>query len=211
MNTQDKSNDVDLEIAAISAVHAALKLLDRDAQKRVVGYVAAKLGIEGTRSANLTERMPDPVESSPPADAPTQVTQTEGDDSLDGISPVARKWMRRNGLTAPALSEVFSVGEDEVDLIAKSVPGKSKKTKTHSVILLKGVAAYLGSGAARITHQQIKEVSLHYDAYDSPNFAAYLKDFASEVSGTKEAGYTLTARGLAAATELVKQMVQAEK
>ena len=125
-----------------------------------------------------------------------------------GLALWLKKWMQRNGLSMSSLSKIFSVGEDEIDLIAKSVPGKSKKTRTHSVILLKGVAAYLGSGAARISHQQIKETCLHYDAYDSPNFAAYLKDFASEITGTKQSGYTLTARGLAAATELAKEMTQ---
>jgi hypothetical protein len=76
--------------------------------------------------------------------------------------------------------------------------------------LIPGIQS-LHSGAARITHQQIKEVSLHYDAYDGTNFAAYLKDFAAEVSGTKEAGYSLTPRGMSAATELVKQLIQPEK
>ncbi len=50
----------------------------------------------------------------------------------------------RNGLTAKGLSGVFSLGVDEIDLIAKNVPGKSKTDRTHSVLLLKGVAAYLG-------------------------------------------------------------------
>ena len=51
---------------------------------------------------------------------------------------------------------------------------------------------------------QVKEACLHYDAFDNSNFASYLKSFAAEVSGTKESGYTLTARGLTAATDLIK-------
>lgn len=40
------------------------------------------------------------------------------------------------------------------------------------------------------------------------NFAAHLKSFSSEVGGNKESGYTLTARGLAAATDIVKVLVE---
>ena len=78
----------------------------------------------------------------------------------------------------------------------------------HSVFLLKGVAAYLGTGAARFTHEQIKETCLHYDAFDSSNFAVYFKSLSAEVSGNKETGYTLTPRGLAAGTEMVRVLSQ---
>jgi hypothetical protein len=119
--------------------------------------------------------------------------------------------MARNGLQADQLSRIFSLGVDEIDLIAETVPGKSKAERVYSVALLKGAAAYLGTGAARFTHEQIKEACLHYDAYDSPNFAATLKRLASEVAGSKETGYTLTARGLASATEALKKMTQKSK
>jgi hypothetical protein len=48
---------------------------------------------------------------------------------------------------------------------------------------------------------------VHYDAFDANNFAAHMKNFSADISGTKEAGYALTARGLTSATELVKQMI----
>jgi len=35
--------------------------------------------------------------------------------------------MTRNGLEAEKLSAIFSLGIDEIDLVAKSVPGKGKK------------------------------------------------------------------------------------
>ena len=105
---------------------------------------------------------------------------------------------------------LFSLGVDEIDLVAKKVPGDNKKDRMHSVLLLKGIAAYLSSGVARFTHQQLKEACLHYDAYDGNNFASYLKDFAGEVSGTKSGGYTLTPRGLTAATEMIKDLVSAK-
>jgi hypothetical protein len=76
-------------------------------------------------------------------------------------------------------------------------------------LLLKGIAAYLSTGVARVSHEQLKEACLHYDAFDPANFATHMKDFAAEASGTKESGYTLTARGLTAATEIIKSIVKA--
>lgn len=208
--------DLDPEIIAISAVYTALKDLNQDAQNRVINYVSAKLGLNRsqTDSHNL-----DDSENGDDDDYQMQTPKNETDLShkdtgqeLEGISPVARKWMLRNGLSATALSSTFSLGVDEIDLVAKTVPGgKNKKEKMRSVFLLKGVAAYLGGGVARFTHEQAKETCLHYDAYDGKNFATYLKGMQSEVSGNKETGYQLSARGLASATEILKQLNQPQK
>ena len=111
----------------------------------------------------------------------------------------------------PKLHDLFSLGIDEIDLVAKHVPGNSKSERLRNVILLKGVAAYLSTGTPRITSEQLKEASLHYNAYDLTNHAKHLKGFAPYVGGTKEAGYTLTARGLAAATELVKGLLSSKQ
>lgn len=211
MGTQNNLAVPDPEINAITVLYDALRLLDREAQLRVVQYVASKLGI-GKELATPSspqggdvwppdkQMQHEPEEATPSGEA--------SDVSSAGINVVAQKWMTRNGLNAEQLGAIFSVGGDEIDLIAKSVPGKSKRNKMHSIILLKGIAAYLGSGAPRVSHQQIKETCLHYNAFDSPNFAKNLKEFAPEVSGSKESGYTLTARGLSAATGLAKQMTQ---
>lgn len=207
------SNDdvLDPEITAISVVHGALKGLDSDSQARVLNYVAQKLKVSGVSSQS------EPIRShfqDPPSDGvheePKEVPRNDDSDELEGISPVAKKWMTRNGLTATELSKVFSLGIDEIDLIAKTVPGTKKKERMHSVLLLKGVAAYLGTGTARSTHEQIKEAALHYDAFDSSNFAAYLKTMAADVAGSKD-GYTLTARGLVNATEMVKALIKDNK
>jgi hypothetical protein len=94
---------------------------------------------------------------------------------------------------------VDSLGLDEIDLVAKSIPGKSKNERTRSVLLLQGVASYLSTGVARVTHDKVKEACLHYDAWDSDNFARYLRNLSREVGGNRESGYMLTAAGLTAA------------
>ncbi len=66
--------------------------------------------------------------------------------NLKGLAPLPMdRWER---LTGNAAIANFSLSSDEIDLIAKTVPGKNKE-KMRSVFLLKGVASYLGSGAAR--------------------------------------------------------------
>jgi hypothetical protein len=192
----------------MSTVHAALKELEPDAQKRVLNWVIAKLNIEFSARDAMFQGPNAENNTSPPHVGIAEAELEDTNGALEGISPVAKKWLTRNGFEPNGLSAVFSLGGDEIDLIAKAVPGKSKRERMRSVFLLKGVAAYLGSGAARFTHEQIKEAGLAYDAFDATNFAVHFKSFSSDVTGTKETGYTLTARGLAAATEMLRGLIQ---
>jgi hypothetical protein len=198
------------EIAALRQVYLALKDLDADAQNRVLEYVARRLNLKA--AAHSAPAPAGATESVPKNDTIIEPHQNVEDvnhgseEELDGISPVAKKWMRRNGLDGTQLASLFSLGGDEIDLVAKKVPGKGKKDKMRSVFLLKGVAAYLGSGAPRFKDEEVRETCEHYGAYDQTNFASSLKSFASIVSGTKASGYTLTTRGLTEATELLKEI-----
>lgn len=211
MATKERPAKFDAEVTAMNAVVTAINELDAPAQQRVISYVVQRFNLqaptmntESGSSPNEYQREPDP-----PIDReePRGESNPVDEDGLEGINPVARKWMSRNGLAVDGLSKLFSLGIDEIDLVAKKVPGNSKKERMRSVILMKGVASYLGGGAPRVSHEQVKETCLHYDAFDTDNFAQYLKKMSAEVGGTKEAGYTLTARGLTAATELVKQIL----
>lgn len=206
-----KGSDVDPEIFAISQVYTALHDLPVDAQQRVMDYVARKLELTasaGHRAARDKEELQDSVDSLPPTvSGDESAREGSRDDSLEGISPAAVKWMKRSGFTSDQLSKLFSLGIDEIDLVAKKVPGKSMRDKTRSVILLKGIASYLGTGVPRVTYEQIKEASQHYGAFDNTNFAKYVKTMAADVSGTKESGFTVTARGLTEATELVRDLI----
>lgn len=215
-------DEMDTEILAIASVYNALKELTPDEQARVLDYVQRKLRRELPQlSPSPSSPFDVPVTSTPdaPSAGGSSVQQSasevsaiqNGDPPPDtdesGINSVALKWMQRNGLTVEGLGQLFSLGLDDIELVAKSVPGKSKRERMHSVALLKCIAAYLGSGAARISHAELKEACLHYDAYDVANSTAYMKAFATEIGGSAKQGYTLSARGLAAATDLVKELV----
>jgi hypothetical protein len=212
MNRKNSSIE-DPEIAAISEVHAALQSLEADARTRVLRYVADKLELSvpiyPTSGPARAGEIDETIDAKSSDEHKEHVAEQDGE--LEGLSPAGRKWIARSGLQPSQLSSIFSLGGDEIDLIAKSVPGNSKAKRMRSVILLKGLASYLGTGAARLTDQAVRETCLHYDALDAGNFAAILKGLASEVGGSKETGYTLTARGLAGATEMVKAMATSGK
>lgn len=205
--TKQAKNQLDPEIVAIGEVYAAMKELDLDAKKRVLEYVSNKFNIELSSVINPdTDTSTSGSSSSFTSPQPQAGSDSEASDEFEGISPAGKKWITRNGIDISKLMAIFSLGIDEIDLVSKTIPGKGKSQRMRHVFLLKGIASYLGSGYAKFTHEQIKEACLHYGAWDGPNFAQNFKVMAAEVSGTKEIGYTLTAKGLSEATNLVKSM-----
>jgi hypothetical protein len=196
------------EIDAYRAVYLALKALDSAAQLGVLRYSAEMLGLKFEIPSAGDRRSSDYEENqTSDSGANASISDTQTSEDVEGINAVALKWMRRSNLNPKNLQKLFSLGIDEIDLVAKSVPGNSKRERMRHVLLLKAIAAYLGTGAARVTYEQLKEAALHYSAYDATNFAAHIRSFAPDVGGTKESGYTLTARGLTAATDLIREML----
>lgn len=205
MTTQNKQEE-DPEIIAISNVYSALKDLDTDARSRVLSYVSSKFNISAPASSSVSYK-----EEMPAARQEQQYDASlKADDEFEGVSPAGKKWITRSGISQSKLMSIFSLGIDEIDLVSKSVPGQKKAQRLKNVFLLKGLAAYLGTGAARFTHEQVKEACLHYDAWDGPNFASIFKSMAADVSGGKDSGYTLTAKGISEATNLLKSMTGSE-
>lgn len=214
MSTKKPLASGDAEIAAISLVYDALQTLDALAQARVLDYVARKLGLTTTGVVQLPQESREKSQESGAASQLDEHRKSDSEssqpDECEGISPPGIKWIKRNGISSKSLSDLYSLGVDEIDLIAQSVPGKNMKERMRSVILMKGIASYLGTGAPRVTHQQGKEACLHYKAFDATNFATHMKALASDISGNKEGGYTLTARGLSSATDLIKSALESK-
>ncbi|TGM99935.1 hypothetical protein [Leptospira yasudae] len=204
---ENETNPALLEIKATEEVYKALKDLEVDAQIRVIDHVSKILGIKtsGPTSHKAQDIAPIKHENNTPTESYSD--ELEASDSLQGISPIAKKWITRSDLSIDDLAKLFSLGLDEIDLVATSVPGKSKREKSKNIFLLKGIAAYLSSGSPRFNHENLKETLLHYDAFDLANFAKYLTSMASSIGGSKESGYQLTARGIAEATTLIKEMI----
>jgi hypothetical protein len=207
MADTDTKNEAMPEVEAIGIVYGALKKIDPTAQLRVLRYCAEMLGLKeeiGAPQQRVSDRSEQQNES---GTAATLSSDTPVSDDAEGINPVALRWVKRSSIELKSLQSLFSLGIDEIDLVANTIPGDNKKARLRNVLLLKGMAAYLGTGAARITYEQLKEAALHYSAFDNTNFAAHMKSMAADVGGSKEAGYTLTARGINEATTLIKGML----
>lgn len=196
-----------VEINAIRDIVVALEKVEAPARTRVLKYAADMLGItlatsmhnEADRNESSSYQERSTFDTPPP--------EPRQENEIEGINPVAIKWMKRSGFDPSELQKLFSLGQDEIDLVTKDVPGKSKRERMRNVLLLKAIAAYLGTGAARVMFEQLKEACLHYKAYDATNFATHLRSVSADASGTKETGFTLTPRGLSAATDLVKSLL----
>ncbi len=187
-------------------VYQALAPLNEEARSRVWSYVKQRLHLRGAEDSESHTR--ETLDESRGGQTPQlEEDHIDGGGALDGISPVAVKWMKRSGLSVEELSKVFSIGLDEIDLVASAVPGGSKRERLHNVFRLTAIAEYLSSGAARVSHEDLKEACLHYGAYDLPNHAKNVKALGREMSGTKESGYTLSATGITNATKLIREMI----
>jgi hypothetical protein len=211
VQSESKDLDDDPEFRAMQRVHAALAPLQAEARQRVLDYVIRRLSMKAAPGAEPFQRER-PAASREAAAEPEVLSQEESadepiDESLDGISPVALKWMRRSGFTSEQLGSIFSLGIDDIDLITKTIPGRGKGSRMQNILRLKGIARYLASGVARVSHDEFNDACSHYNAHDVPHFSENMRKLGGEISGTKETGYQLTAKGLTAATALIKEMV----
>lgn len=195
------SIEIDPEIHSIASVFGALKGLDAESQRRVLDYVREKLGLGA--SSDFAPNMDEPNSRHRSVNSTASVAVS----ASEGVSPIAEKWLRRSGLSLSQLEQVFNIGaQDEIDLVASKLPSKKKAARVREVVLMKAAANYLSTGVPKVTHEVVKQTCEHYDAYDVTNFSKALKSISPEISGSKQSGYTLTARGLAAAADLIKQM-----
>jgi hypothetical protein len=212
----DAHKDVDdAELTAMGKVLAALKDLEPSIQQSVIEWAVRRFKLKSP-FANSVQAPPPPAPAAMPdlsepgkrhkiVEEP-EPEHKEGQGEIEGVNVVAQKWVRRSGLSEDQISKLFSLGVDDIDVVAKSVPGKKKIERLKNVLLLQGVAAYLGSGVARVEWTKLKESASHYDADAGGNFPTYLRGFSAEATGSVATGFTLTSRGLNEAKELIKQM-----
>src|ERR1700723_402553 len=94
----NSEQDIDPEITAIQVVHEALRGLAPDAQSRVLAYVTQKLKIDvKTDSTERRALVEDDVHETLPPSAASQAEEDHiATDELEGISPIAKKWIQRS-------------------------------------------------------------------------------------------------------------------
>jgi hypothetical protein len=126
-----------------------------------------------------------------------------GDDVIDGDYPrKAATWMKQNGITAEQLSHVFHDGE----LIAKALPGESKRENTVNTYVLCGISHLLQTGEPQFTDAVARETCKTHSAFDEANHSAIIARVKDVFTGSKKLGWKLTSPGLKRGAELVKQI-----
>jgi hypothetical protein len=131
------------------------------------------------------------------------------DDVDDGglnLNKKATTWMSRNSVTAEQLSDVFHIDGETVDIIAETSPGKNQKDQAINAYLLTGIGEFLKTGETKFTDKAGRDSCKKMGCYGDTNHATYLKRSGNVLSGSKEAGWTVTGPGLKAGAELIKQL-----
>jgi hypothetical protein len=145
-----------------------------------------------------------------PADAPRP--PGPGAPSMPGAVPEAVKpFLTANGITTELLEKVFHPTGPGAQLLASDIPGNGKAGKMVSLSLLLAVKQALESGTFACTLKDLRELAVHYDCYDSANFAATLKANKSYYKPRdKGADIELSGPGLKKAGEVIKSIAAGE-
>jgi hypothetical protein len=128
-----------------------------------------------------------------------------GDDEASEVHSLAQQWMKRNGVTLDQLEHCFHFDQGQVIPIALPGNATSKREQTANAYLAVGLAHYLANGDASFSDADARKLCEQSGCYDNANHTKSVKALKNRVTGSKSAGWKLTAPGLSAAAELVKQ------
>lgn len=160
---------------------------------------ALKVILEQWFSANTA---PKPVPPTPLAPLGPGAPAAPG-----GVKP----FLTANGITTDILEKAFHPTGPGAQLLASSIPGKGKANQLVSLSLLLCVKQALESANFTCTLKELRELAVHYDCYDSPNFSSTLKNnksyYKPRVKGTD---LELSGPGLKKAGEVIKSIAAGE-
>ena len=143
-------------------------------------------------------------------DTPTQAATTTSSSSYgagvdESIPPKAQRWLVQCSLTYERVQEVFHVEGSKAEVIATEIPGKSKREQTANCYLFEGIRNLLSSGEPTIREPDAVALCRKYKCHDGTNHSSYRKQAGGWLAGNKDDGFVLSAPGLKAAGELLKE------
>jgi hypothetical protein len=110
-----------------------------------------------------------------------------------------------NGLTMAHLQKIYHPVGRAAQLVISEVPGKGKASKQISLALLLSVRQAMGGGTFGCGIEELRQICLHYNCYDTANFAATLNNNASLFKSRKKGDdIELSASGMKKAADLIK-------
>lgn len=164
--------------------------------------MAFKMILEQWFAANTTPK----AASLPAADKGSR-SEAPPSGAPDNIKP----FLTANAITTDLLEKVFHPIGPGAQLLTSSVPGTGKANKLVSLSLLICVKHAIESGTFTCTLKELRELAIHYDCYDSPNFSSTLKTNKSYYKPReKGADLELSGAGLKKAGEIIKSIAAGE-
>jgi hypothetical protein len=130
------------------------------------------------------------------------------DTNAEGISAKATAWLKKYSISSDQLGHVFTISSEEVDVIAASLPGDSKRQQTLEAYVLCGLRSFIRDGADRFDDRDARALCQKLGCYDSPNHSNYMKAFGNLLIGSKDTGWKLTNPGFERAAQIVKQLTE---
>ena len=123
---------------------------------------------------------------------------------IEGISQAASVWLAKAKISQEQLEQHLHFDAGVVTVI--SLPGNATKKidQVMHTYLMQGLAAFLATGEPWFFDKNARDLCQHFGCYDQTNHAKYIKEFGNRITGSKNAGWKLTAPGLTAAAELLK-------
>ena len=144
---------------------------------------------------------PAPVAPPLPLNPAPALTPTVSSQLPTSFSP----FMAANALTETHLKRFYQPVGSGAQLILSDVPGKGKASKQISLALLLSVRQALGGGTFGCGLEELRQMCLHYNCYDSPIFAANLNNKGTFFKPRKKGeDIELSGLGMKKAAELIK-------
>jgi hypothetical protein len=129
---------------------------------------AFKMILEKWFATNAAPPSPPAPRSGTPPPPPALGAQT-------GVPDAVKPFLTANAITTEILETVFHPAGPGAQLLASGIPGTGKAAKLISLSLLLCVKQALETGSFTCTLKDLREMAVHYDCYDSPNFSKNLK------------------------------------
>jgi hypothetical protein len=177
----------------LAQVIELLTPLNSEERQRIV---QASLTFLGEKSTGLPTRLSSDI--------------TDGEEDVD-LPIRARGWLKQNGILIEQIQQVLHLSSGQVEVIASDIPGSSTKERTVNAYVLAGLAKFLLSGEMKFDDKFAREVCAKSGCFDATNHSTYLKGRGNLFTGTKDAGWALTAPGLKQAAELIKTLTRSRQ
>jgi hypothetical protein len=128
-----------------------------------------------------------------------------------GVPDTVKPFLTANAITTEILEKVFHPTGPGAQLLSSTIPGNGKTKKLVNLSLLLCVKQALESGYFICTLKDLRELAVHYDCYDSPNFSTTLKANKNYYKPReKGADLELSGPGLKKAGEIIKSISTGE-